>query len=62
MLETYLNTSNMLWTSWLNQTCLCRLCENEFIVFSVNVVGALLANRKSHESMKKAVACWKEVW
>ena len=62
MSEAYLNTSSTLWTSWLGQTSLCRLCETVFIVFSVNVVGALLANRKSHESMKKAVACWKEVW
>jgi len=61
MSEAYLNTSSTLWTSWLDQTRLCRLCENVFIVFSVNVVSALLANRKANESVKKAVACWKEV-
>ena len=61
MSEAYLNTSNTLWSSWLDQTRLCRLCENVFIVFFVNVVGALLVNRKAHESVKKAVACWKEV-
>lgn len=46
MSEAYLKTSSTLWTSWLDQTSLCRLCGNVFIVHFVNVVGAVLANQE----------------